>query len=249
MHLTRYLANVVVWAPAKVNLFLEVLAKRSDGYHALETLMVTAGLFDTLVLRNTAAGEVALTCSNPALSAGEDNLVVRAIRLLQQRTGCTRGCRMRLVKRIPMAAGLGGGSTDAAAALAGLNRLWQLGLDNDALAQLGGELGSDVPFFFHGPAGWCTSRGEIVTPVPVGGRFDLVLLCPAFGLSTAEVYRHVSVPGQPESGTAIRDALRAATCRSWAGGCSTGSRSRQSALTRGSRNITSGSLTWRQLGS
>ena len=206
MHLTRYLDDVVAWAPAKVNLYLEVLAKRPDGYHALETLMVTAGLFDTLVLR-AAPADITLTCSDPTLSTGADNLVVRAARLLQERTGCGKGCRMRLVKRIPMAAGLAGGSSDAAAALAGLNRLWQLGLSTDELARLGAELGSDVPFFFRAPAAWCPGRGEIVTPVPVGGRFELVLLCPAFGLPTAQVYRHVTVPERPNDGTAIRAAL------------------------------------------
>jgi 4-diphosphocytidyl-2-C-methyl-D-erythritol kinase len=207
MHLTRYLEDVVVWAPAKVNLHLEVLGKRPDGYHAIETLMVTISLFDTLVLHKAATGEMSLTCSEPSLSVAEDNLIVRAARLLQQRTGCTRGVRVRLIKRIPMAAGLAGGSTDAAATLAGLNALWQLGLTNDELAGLGGELGSDVPFFFHGPAAWCTGRGEVVTPVRVGGRFELVLLCPTFGLPTAQVYRHVTVPEQPVSGEAIREAL------------------------------------------
>jgi 4-diphosphocytidyl-2-C-methyl-D-erythritol kinase len=209
MLLTRYLDDVVAWAPAKVNLYLEVLGKRSDGYHAIETLMVTAGLFDTLVLR-AAPAEVSLTCTDPALSNGEDNLVMRAARLLQARLPQARsgkGCQMRLIKRIPMAAGLAGGSSDAAAALAGLNRLWQLGLSGEELARLGAELGSDVPFFFHTPAAWCTGRGEIVTPAAVGGRLDLVLLCPAFGLSTAQVYRQITVPAQPASGTAMRAAL------------------------------------------
>lgn len=206
MHLTRYLDDVVAWAPAKVNLYLEVLAKRPDGYHAIETLMVTAGLFDTLVLR-AAPADVTLSCSDPTLSAGEDNLVVRAARLLRERTGCGKGCRMRLVKRIPMAAGLAGGSSDAAAALAGLNQLWRLGLTVEELARLGAELGSDVPFFFRTPAAWCTGRGEIVTPAPVGGHFELVLLCPAFGLPTAQVYRQVVVPDRPNDGTAIRAAL------------------------------------------
>jgi 4-diphosphocytidyl-2-C-methyl-D-erythritol kinase len=207
MHLLRYLDDVVVWAPAKVNLYLEVLGKRADGYHTIETLMVTAGLFDTLILRDAPAGTVTLTCSDPALSTGEDNLVIRAARCLQQRAGAARGAHMRLVKRIPMAAGLAGGSTDAAATLAGLNRLWQLGLHDDELARIGGELGSDVSFFFHGPAAWCTGRGEIVTPVAVGGSFEMVLLCPAFGMPTAEVYRHVQVPSAPASGAALRQAL------------------------------------------
>ena len=207
MLLSRYLDDVVVWAPAKVNLYLEVLGKRPDGYHAIETLMITVGLFDTLVFRDDPSGQVDLTCSDPALSTGPENLVVRATRLLQGRTGCTRGCRIRLIKRIPMAAGLAGGSTDAAATLLGLNTLWNLGLDPEALAKLGGALGSDVPFFFHAPAAWCTGRGEIVSAVPVASRFDLVLLCPSFGMPTAQVYRGVTVPGKPQSGDAIRAAL------------------------------------------
>jgi 4-diphosphocytidyl-2-C-methyl-D-erythritol kinase len=207
MHLSRYLDDVVVWAPAKVNLHLEVLGKRPDGFHAIETLMVTVGLFDTLVFRESPTSDVQLTCTDRALSVGPDNLVVRAARLLQERSGCVRGCRLRLVKRIPTAAGLAGGSTDAAAALLGLNRLWQLGLTTSDLAQLGAELGSDVPFFFHAPAAWCTGRGEIVSAVPVGGRLDLVLLCPTFGMPTAQVYRDVAVPEQPQLGEAIRAAL------------------------------------------
>jgi 4-diphosphocytidyl-2-C-methyl-D-erythritol kinase len=207
MLLTRYLEDVVVWAPAKVNLYLEVLSKRPDGYHEIETLMVTVGLFDTLVFRDGPPGQVELTCYDPALSAGPENLVVRAARLLQERTGSSRGCRIRLAKRIPMGAGFGGGSTDAAATLLGLNRIWQLGLTTEKLAQLGAELGSDVPFFFHAPAAWCTGRGEITSAVPVGCRFDLVLLCPSFGMATAEVYRDVTVPGRRESGAAIRAAL------------------------------------------
>lgn len=207
MHLSPYLDDVVVWAPAKVNLYLEVLGKRPDAYHAIETLMVTVGLYDTLVLRDGPSGAVALACTDPTLSAGDDNLVVRAARLLQERTGCPRGCRMRLVKRIPMAAGLAGGSTDAAATLLGLNRLWQLGLTANELARLGAELGSDVPFFFHAPAAWCSGRGEIVSAVPVSGRLDLVLLCPRFGMPTAQVYRQVEVPARPRSGEAIRSAL------------------------------------------
>ena len=207
MLLRRYLDDVVVWAPAKVNLYLEVLGRRPDGYHAIETLMITVGLYDTLVLGDDPSGQVALTCSEPTLSTGAENLVVRAALLLKERTGCTRGCRIRLIKRIPMQAGLAGGSTDAAATLLGLNKLWNLGLEPDALARLGGELGSDVPFFFHAPAAWCTGRGEIVSAVPVGGRLDLVVLCPSFGMPTANVYRGVTVPGDAASGEDIKAAL------------------------------------------
>ena len=187
MHLTRYLDDVVAWAPAKVNLYLEILGKRPDGYHELETLMVTAGLFDTLVLRDGPAGRVELACSDPALSAGEDNLVVRAARLLQQRTGGARGCRVRLVKRIPMAAGLAGGSADAAATLVACNELWQAGLSQAQLARVAARLGSDVPFSLVGGTAVGRGRGELLTPALVSGTYYWVLAFASGGLSTPEV--------------------------------------------------------------
>src|SRR5947209_6051624 len=168
MLITRYVNDVVVWAPAKVNLYLEVLAKRPDGYHELETLLVAVSLFDTLVFRDLPSPELRLRCNVRSLSTGPDNLIVRAARLLQQHARCARGADVRLVKRIPLAAGLAGGSTDAAATLAGLNRLWRLGLTQAELALLGAELGSDVAFFFATPAAWCTGRGEQVDPVTLG---------------------------------------------------------------------------------
>jgi 4-diphosphocytidyl-2-C-methyl-D-erythritol kinase len=205
MHLSHYLNDVTVWAPAKVNLFLEVLGKRPDGYHDLATLMVAIRLYDTLVLR--AHDSLTLQCSDARLSAGPDNLVLRAAKLLQDRTGCKNGASIRLVKRIPMAAGLAGGSTDGAGTLCGLNRLWQLGLSDADLAKLGGEIGSDIPFFFHTPAAWCTGRGEIVTPLELPIPLYFVLLCPTFGLATAAVYKNVVVPQPAIDGEAIRAAL------------------------------------------
>src|SRR5947209_6913376 len=142
----RRAAAVVVWAPAKVNLFLEVLAKRADGYHEIATLLVAVSLYDTLEFKEEASGEIRLHSDHPNLSTGPENLIVRAAELLRRRTGCGRGAAVRLAKRIPMAAGLAGGSSDAAATLAGLNRLWRLGLTRGELAVLGAELGSDVPF-------------------------------------------------------------------------------------------------------
>jgi 4-diphosphocytidyl-2-C-methyl-D-erythritol kinase len=199
---------VRVWAPAKVNLFLEVLARRPDGYHDLATLMVTVGLYDTLELSADPAGEVRLTCDHPGLSAGPDNLVCRAAELLRRRYAPPAGAAVRLRKRIPLAAGLGGGSSDAAAALAGLNSLWRLGLGRAELARLGAELGSDVSFFFYGPAAWCTGRGEVVEPLALGRPLDLVLACPPEGLSTALVFRGLSVPADPLDGSAVRRAAR-----------------------------------------
>ncbi len=193
--------TVRVLAPAKLNLFLRVLGKRPDGYHELETLMLSVGLYDTLTLTDGADGELRLACFDGAPrrrdvrrelpGAGGDNLVLRAAELLRNKTGCPRGARIELVKRIPMAAGLAGGSSDAAATLLGLNRLWQLGLSATELQLLGAELGSDIPFFLgSSPAAICRGRGEIVEPVPLPGRFWFVIARPPAGLSTAEVYRH-----------------------------------------------------------
>lgn len=197
---------VVVWAPAKVNLFLEVLGKRADGYHEIATLMAAVSLFDTLELKPDHSGRVELACDHPDLGTGPENLVLRAAYLLQEHTGVAHGARLRLTKRIPLAAGLAGGSSDAAATLEGLNRLWRLNLRAEELAQLAARIGSDVAFFLQGPAGWCTGRGEQVTPVRLGGPFWAVLCCPPFGLATAAVYRHVSVPTVPRSGERILDA-------------------------------------------
>ncbi|HZT78979.1 MAG TPA: 4-(cytidine 5'-diphospho)-2-C-methyl-D-erythritol kinase [Gemmataceae bacterium] len=198
---------VRVRAPAKVNLFLEVLAKRADGYHEISTLMVAVSLYDTLEFKEEPSGQTRLECDNPHLSTGPDNLVRRAADLLRRHIGRDRGAHVRLRKRIPMAAGLAGGSTDAAAALEGLNRLWRLGLTRTELAALGAQLGSDVPFFFATPAAWCTGRGEKVEPLAVGNPLWLVLVSPPAGLSTAAVYRNVTVPGRPETGEDIRRAV------------------------------------------
>src|SRR5262249_20990118 len=138
------------------------------------------------------SGEIRLTCDHPDLAAAPDNLVLRAAQLLRQRTGCRRSAYIQLAKRIPIAAGLAGGSSDAAATLAGLNRLWRLGLTRPQLALQGAELGSDVAFFFATPAAWCTGRGEQVAPVALGKPLWFVLVCPRFGLETADVYRGVT---------------------------------------------------------
>jgi 4-diphosphocytidyl-2-C-methyl-D-erythritol kinase len=207
MFTERHANGVVVRAPAKVNLFLEVLGKRADGYHEIATLMVAVNLDDTLVLTENDSGTIVLTCDHPELTTGQENLIVRAARLLQERTGCRRGAAIQLIKRIPLAAGLAGGSTDAAATLAGLNLAWQLGLSSTELATLGADLGSDVPFFFAPGAAWCTGRGERVEPLSLGSALHLVIICPPQGLSTAEVYRRVVLPRESENGDAIKDAL------------------------------------------
>jgi 4-diphosphocytidyl-2-C-methyl-D-erythritol kinase len=197
----------MVWAPAKVNLFLEVLGKRADGYHDIATLMVAVSLYDTLELKEAAPGQIQLDCNRPDLSSGPDNLVYRAAALLRERAQCRNGATIGLQKRIPIAAGLAGGSSDAAATLTGLNRLWQLGWSQAQLMPLAAELGSDVAFFMAGLASWCTGRGEKVAPVSLGRTLWLVLVCPDAHLSTAEVYSRVRAPGCPQTGQELRRAL------------------------------------------
>src|SRR6266568_3835096 len=200
--------TLVVQAPAKVNLFLEVLNKRPDGYHDIATLMVAVTLFDVLRFKEEKSGDIRLTCSNPELSTGPDNLVFRAADLLKRHTGCKKGVNIRLTKRIRLAAGLAGGSSDAAATLMALNHLWKLRLSRKKLMSLGAELGSDVAFFFSTPAAWCTGRGERVRPLRWREPLWFMLVALPMGLSTARVYRKVEAPEQPQSGVAILQAVQ-----------------------------------------
>ena len=173
-------------APAKVNLTLRVLGRRPDGYHDLESVVAAVSLYDTLQFCES--DSLTLSCEGISVPDGEENLVMQAARLLAERSGPARGARIRLEKRIPPGRGFGGGSADAAAALAGLNALWGLGLAREDLAQLGSRLGSDVAFFFGAPIAVLRGRGERVEPVRVRCRWWLALAWPDFGLSTVDVY-------------------------------------------------------------
>ncbi len=177
---------MLIEAPAKINLALNVVGRRRDGYHLVESVLQAISLYDRLEVE---AGEGApeLRCDLPELE-GEDNLVLRAARLLRQEYGVTQGCRIELVKSIPIAAGLGGGSSDAAATLLALNELWQLGLERDTLFSLAARLGSDVPFFIAGGTAFVEGRGEIINSLPGLPRLDLVLVKPDFTLLAGEVY-------------------------------------------------------------
>ncbi len=181
-------------APAKINLTLRVLGKRPDGYHELESVMQMLALADTLTIDD--ADELRFTCSDPALE-GPENLVLRAAQLLKGCCAGTRGARIHLDKAIPVQAGLGGGSSDAAAALAALNEFWDIRLPLDELALLAARLGSDVPFFLDGPTAIVRGRGEQVTPVPRHGEVYCVLAKPSAGLSTPQVYAHLQAPPLP----------------------------------------------------
>lgn len=185
----RGVRRLVLQTSAKVNLALEVLGKRQDGYHELVTLLQAVDLSDRLVLEESET--LTLTADDPALPTGEGNLVVRGARLLQEAAKVSRGVRVTLRKRIPVAAGLGGGSSDAAATLWGLNRLWGLRWPVDRIAELAVELGMDVPFFLRGGRALATGRGEILKPLPSTPSLALVLVNPNFSLSTKDVYGRV----------------------------------------------------------
>jgi 4-diphosphocytidyl-2-C-methyl-D-erythritol kinase len=200
---------VEVCAPAKLNLFLEVLGRRADGFHELVTLMVPIRLHDRLRLTPADDGQIELDCR---WAAGErrprapdtadaapgvaqlpadprQNTVWRALDALRRRAGVDHGVRVQLVKRIPAGAGLAGGSSDAAAALAGANRLWNLNLPAGELQSMAAEVGSDVPFFLAGGAAVCRGRGERIEPLGRLGNWSFVVVSPEAGLSTAAVFR------------------------------------------------------------
>ena len=198
--------RLLVKAPAKINLHLEVLGKRPDGYHDLETLMVAVDRFDELTFEERPDG-AELASNQPGLSMGDDNLVTKALELVRRETGLTTGISIALTKTIPMAAGLAGGSSNAAATLAGLNAWWNLGWNLTRLALLGARLGSDVPFFFAGAAAVCRGRGEITTPCRIEKPFHLVIVKPNDGLSTAAVFARLRPSETKRSVEPIVDAL------------------------------------------
>jgi 4-diphosphocytidyl-2-C-methyl-D-erythritol kinase len=199
--------GVEVLAPAKLNLFLEVLGRRPDGYHNIESVMVAVNLHDRLTFAPDATGRITLSCDDPSLPTGSENLVVKAAERLKRSRNCPSGALIRLEKQIPAQAGLGGGSSDAAATLVGLDLLWNLQTPPDQLDELAGEIGSDVAFFLHAPAALCRGRGERVEPLPLPHPFYFVLVCPPSGLQTAEVYRHLIPPEQPLPAQPVLEAL------------------------------------------
>jgi 4-diphosphocytidyl-2-C-methyl-D-erythritol kinase len=178
--------TVTLPAPAKLNLFLHITGKRADGYHLLQTLFVFLDFADDIALSVRDDGIIR------RLSGVEDvpeaaDLTVRAARLLQQETGCRLGVDIQVQKRIPLGGGLGGGSSDAATVLQGLNYLWQCGLTDDALAVLGLRLGADVPVFVRGRAAWAEGVGEQLTPVDLACAW-YVVIHPRVHVPTAELF-------------------------------------------------------------
>ena len=200
--------ELVLRASAKVNLALEVLGKRADGYHEIATVLQAVDLFDRIAVET--ADSLSLHTDDPDLPTDEGNLVMRAARLLQKAAGIETGARIRLQKRIPVAAGLGGGSSDAAATLWGLSRLWKLRWPTARLQELAVELGMDVPFFLGAGRAVARGRGEQLAPLPGGGGYALVLVNPRVPLSTREVYGRVPTGwrAEPVGTDRVIEALR-----------------------------------------
>jgi len=181
-------------SPAKINLGLFVVGKREDGFHNIETLFQMVSLYDDLTLETRESG-VELECEGGGIAADDNNLALRAARLLQESIPEARsqGCHIRLKKNIPAGAGLGGGSGNAALVLWGLNRLWDLKLDRATLQTLSAQLGSDVPFFLASPAALGSGRGEILKPIKPIEKLNVIVVFPRVHIATAEVYQGLNL--------------------------------------------------------
>lgn len=229
MNVKRSSAGWFAHAPAKINLFFEVLARRGDGYHEIETLMVPVDLTDILSFQLDPSGGISLDCrwgtwnGRPLGDEGDaaawlppegENLIVRAAERLRRSANVSAGARFTLCKRIPISSGLGGGSSDAAAALLLANAGWELNWPRERLAELAAELGSDVPFFLWGQAALCRGRGERVEPLAGLRGLHAVLVRPPQGLSTAEVYRRCRPADAPRAAAPLVAALSGGDWRS-----------------------------------
>jgi len=175
-------------APAKLNLFLHITGRRSDGYHLLQTVFQILDYGDELSFEITDDRTISMRSPMAGVPDSE-NLIVRAATLLQRKTGCTRGAAIGIEKRLPMGGGLGGGSSDAATTLRALNELWETGLSEEELAALGLQLGADVPVFVHGRSAWAEGVGENLQPLSLPERW-YVVLNPGVHVSTKELFSH-----------------------------------------------------------
>jgi 4-diphosphocytidyl-2-C-methyl-D-erythritol kinase len=180
-----------ITARAKINLGLRINGLRPDGYHEISSVFQEIDLADKIWLHEVSEAHLSLTCDRPDLPADDDNLCLKAARLLRETTACPRGVRIELTKHIPIGAGLGGGSSDAAAVLLGLNRLWELNLDQATLLDLAARLGSDVPFFIYGGCCLAGGRGEELRRIDPLVTGPMVLVAPNVPISTAWAYKNI----------------------------------------------------------
>ena len=189
LDMTIEMQAMQVFAPAKINLSLKILSRRKDGFHEIETLIAPVSLHDEIKIDKIDRGKgIEFRCDDTSVPRGEDNLVVRVAKSFFAATKLTPAVSIELKKKIPHGAGLGGGSSDAAATLLALNRLFETKLSREELAKLGSEIGSDVPFFIFESAATCRGRGELVTPGPLPEQLSILLLKPDFVVATAWAY-------------------------------------------------------------
>lgn len=184
-----------IYTPAKINFFLNIQSKREDGYHDLLMDLVPVSLYDQIQFKVSNENRVALTC-NLDLGKSDDNLIIKAVRLLERETGKVFQLDIDLKKNIPHGAGLGGGSANAAATLVVLNRWYDLKLTTARLKELGAMLGADVPFFIKPEPSRASGIGEMLTTIPKFPTLYLVLIFPSFGISTKEAYQSCQVTGK-----------------------------------------------------
>ena len=185
--------TITIKSPAKINLCLSVLGKRPDGYHDVEMLMQMVGLYDEVTVTLAQTGGISVTCNAGTVPQDERNTAWKAAAEMLKVSGSKLGLAIDIKKNIPVAAGLAGGSGNAAAVLAGANRLLGTGLPIEKLAEIGTRIGMDVPFFFHGPLAVAQGRGEILTSLPPLPPFWVLLANPGFETSTAWVYKNLNL--------------------------------------------------------
>lgn len=175
-------------AYAKINLGLDVLGKRDDGYHLVKMIMQNVDIYDTLTFKRTTDGKVTLKANDDTIPVDDSNLICKVARQLQEKYGVTYGAEIELVKRIPVAAGMAGGSTDGAAAYRALNELWELGLSDKELCELAVKLGADIPYCIIGGTALSEGIGEVLTPIEGKAKYHLVVAKPDIMVSTGWVY-------------------------------------------------------------
>lgn len=189
-------------ARAKINLSLDIIGMRVDGYHEVLTIMQSLEWHDLLEVKCSAAGDIRVESSDPRVPSGPGNLVYKAAELLCREYGCNQGANIFIEKNIPLSAGLAGGSTDGAAALRSLSKLWDLNVSESELLSLGERLGADVPFCLLGKTALAGGKGEVLTPLAPFSGFGVVLVKPPFDVSTAMAYRlYDSFPARPRFNT------------------------------------------------
>lgn len=190
--------QITLRANAKINLFLNVLDKRPDGYHNIETIYQSISLHDTITLRKLSHGEVKLQSNIPDLPTDERNIVYKAVKLMMSETNTNYGVDIQIIKRIPISAGLAGGSADAAGTLVGLNELWDIGFSQDKLKELGEKLGADVPFCIIGGTCLGEGKGEKIIKLNSLPSLPVVIANPGFQVSTAWAYENIDNLGLTE---------------------------------------------------